>query len=78
MNFCTSEVDPGEIVERLRDEVGHLLVRRVVDRDDWVSDAVLDIAAGNRKSWTYSDWHMLLVDLRRTPGKLADWLDLNT
>ena len=75
MNFCTSEVDP---VVRLRSSAGHLLTRRVVDRDDWVSEAVLDIAAGHQTQWTPKQWNTLLHDLKRSPGTLADWLDLNT
>jgi len=78
MNFCTSEVDPGDIVERLRDEAGHLLVARAATRNDWIGEAVLDIAAGDRKIWTLKQWRALLQDLHCTPGKLADWLDLNT
>ena len=75
MNSCTPELDP---VDHLRSEAGHLLVRRAVDRSDWISDAILDIAAGQRVHWTPQDWNTLLTDLRRSPGSLADWLDLNT
>lgn len=75
MNSCTPQLDT---VDQLRDEAGHLLVRRAVDRSDWISDAVLDIAAGDRKHWTPQDWRTLLKDLRRSPGTLAEWLDLNT
>ena len=77
MNFSTSEPDPAEIVDRLREAAGQLLLRRVIDRDDWIGLAVLDIAAGDRQHWTPQDWHTLLAELHRTPGKLSDWLDLN-
>ena len=64
-------------IDRLRDSAGHLLVRRVIDRDDWTSDALCDLAAGDRVQWTPQDWRTLLRDLRKTPGTLNDWLDLN-
>lgn len=64
-------------IDRLRESAGHLLVRRAVDRDDWVSEAVLDIATGNQRLWTPKQWSALLKDLRRCPGTLDDWLDLN-
>lgn len=73
MNISTSD----DIAARLRDEAGGLLVRRAVDRDDWISDALLDVAAGDRRNWTLRDWKALLRDLRRTPGRVSDWLDLN-
>ncbi len=75
MNCFPSEVP---MVERLRREAGHLLVHRVIERDDWIAAAVLDIAAGDRKHWNPKDWDTLLKDLRCTPGRLAEWLDLNT
>lgn len=67
-----------EMIDRLRDEAGHLLLRRIVDREDWISEAVLDLAAGKQQAWTPGQWTVLLTELRHTPGRLADWLDLNT
>ncbi len=64
-------------VNRLRDTAGHLLISRVVNRDDWVSQSVFDIAAGDRKSWTVTDWDELLADLDACQLCLSDWLDLN-
>ncbi len=74
MNGPTPPPDP---VDQLRSAAGHLLTARAVNRDDWISDAVLDIAAGDRTHWTPQQWHALLTDLRRSPGNLTDWLDLN-
>jgi len=74
VNGPTPHVD---LVDRLRESAGHLLTARAVNRDDWISEAVLDIAAGNRTHWTPQQWRTLLRDLRRSPGKLGDWLDLN-
>ncbi len=62
-------------VDRLREEAGHLLVRQIIDRNDWISDALLDIAAGGRKSWTVPDWDALLEDLEACPLLVSDWLD---
>lgn len=67
-----------ETIDRLRDEAGHLLTRRAAQRDDWIGDAILDIAAGDKLAWTPEDWRALLADIDRVPGKLTDWLDLNT
>jgi len=74
MNFTNGDLDP---VDRLRDEVGHLLVRRAVERDDWVSEALCDVAAGDRTDWSTQDWGTLLTGLRQTQLRVADWLDLN-
>jgi hypothetical protein len=66
-----------DTIDRLRDEAGHLLVARACDRDDWIGAAILDIAMGEKLDWTLGEYRKLLADLRRTPGKLTDWLDLN-
>ena len=41
---------------------GHLLVRRAVQRDDDVAQAVLDTLAGQKRSWTLSEWEGLLFE----------------
>jgi len=75
MNFCTLEVDP---IVRLRDEAGRLLVRRAIERDDWIAQALCDIAAGDRTDWSLVEWTEVLQRLRQTELRVADWLDLNT
>jgi hypothetical protein len=75
MNGPIPAPDP---ITQLRNTAGHLQVHCACDRTDWIGDAVLDIAAGDRINWTPSDWRTLLQDLRRSPGTLTDWLDLNT
>ena len=72
----------GQLVslqERLRDR-GRLLVRRAVTRDDWIADALLDLAADadGRTEWTPEQWDMLLTDLRRSDMSIEEWLDFNT
>jgi len=61
MNFRPSELDP---VDRLRDECGHLLVRRAIERDDWVPEVLCNIAAGDRTDWNLTDWRTLLCGLK--------------
>ena len=63
--------------DELREAGGHLLVSRAVDRNDGISDALLDIAAGDQTEWTLTSWRALLRDLRRSRLKVRDWLDLN-
>ena len=75
MNFFTPAPDP---VDRLREDAGHLLVCRAVNRSDWISEALLDIAAGKQTHWTPQEWDVLLADVRATRLHIADWLDLNT
>ena len=75
MNSFTPQVD---IVDKLRDEAGRLLVRRAVNRNDWISEALLDIAAGDQTHWTPQEWTVLLADVRTTRLHIDDWLDLNT
>lgn len=69
MNFNTP--DP---VDRLQDEAGHLLVRRAIDRDDWIADAILDIAAGKKTHWTPQEWSQLLAELYSCSDKVTHWL----
>ena len=69
----TPELDP---VDRLRRDAGRLLVSRAIDRDDWISQAVLDIAAGSKIDWTPADWQILVRDLKAGRLNISDWLDL--
>ena len=71
MNLQTHSVD------QLRDCAGRLLVRRAVDRNDWISDAIFDIAAGSKLNWTPQEWKALDHDLHACRLRLNDWLDLN-
>lgn len=61
-------------LDRLRDEAGGLLVRRAVDRGDWITETLLDVAAGNRRHWTLKAWKRLLRDLRHSDVRIRDWL----
>ena len=81
MNESEAEIAADKAALRvmmLREAAGNLLVSRLVERDDWISQGVFDIAAGNRTNWTPQDWRTLLNDLRASRVKLTDWLDLNT
>ena len=64
-----------QTTEDLRDEVGHHLVRRVIERDDWASEAIFDIAAGDKKEWTPIEWAAVLCDLERCKLKVNEWLE---
>ena len=66
--------DPAEV---LRDH-GRLLVRCVLDRDDDLTEALLDLAAGEQTNWTPEEWDVLLTELRQTDETVADWLILNS
>ena len=57
---------------------GHLLVRRAILRNDWISDALLDLAAGSQTEWTPQEWNVLLKELRESSEKIEDWLVLNS
>ncbi len=61
----------------LREAGGHLLVRRAISRDDAISEAICDIAAGDRIHWTPDDWDAVLADLDACKLRVNDWLDLN-
>jgi hypothetical protein len=66
-----------EVEQRLRDEFGKRLVRRVIEQDDWAAEAILDIAAGSKTQWTPAEWANLLCDLERCRLKVNDWLDVS-
>ena len=53
---------------------GHLLVRRAIERDDWVSESIFNLAAGDQAHWTPEEWAPILTDLETCDDKLADWL----
>jgi hypothetical protein len=55
-------------------EHGRLLVRRAVHRDDWISEALLDIAAGDQTEWTTQEWDALLTELDACDMTIAEWL----
>ena len=61
--------------DRLLDEVGNVLVRRVIERDDWATEAVFDIAAGDKTEWTPIEWAAVISDLERCKLKVKDWLN---
>lgn len=78
MSIRVNVEDRQEIETRLREEVGHLLVRRVIERDDWTAESIFDIAAGTKTNWSPIEWAALLCDLERCQLKVSDWLDAQT
>ena len=63
------------IRDRLNDEVGHILVRRVIEYGDWASEAIFEIAAGDKTHWTPIEWAAVLCDLERCKLKVTEWLE---
>jgi hypothetical protein len=57
---------------------GHLLVRRAVLRDDWISEEILELAANGQREWTVAEWSDLLAELKASKMRLRDWLVLYT
>jgi len=45
-----------------------------VVRGDEISDAVLDITAGDRIEWSVAAWRQLLRELRSCDMTINDWL----
>ncbi len=62
-----------EAIETLQQH-GHLLVRRVAQRDDSVSDALFDVASGGRSTWTLADWEAMLDELDACQLTVGAWL----
>ena len=63
--------------DRLRDH-GRLLVRRAVNRDDWIAHALLDIAAGDQTEWTPAQWDTLLAEISGLDMTIDEYLDFYT
>lgn len=64
----------SEAIERLQDEYGRLLIRRVLLKDDWASDVIFDVAAGNKTEWTPEEWDSLIAELEQSNERVNDWL----
>lgn len=61
--------------ERLLAEYGHRQVNRVLEEDNWASELICDIAAGDKTHWTPVEWAAVLCDLERCKLKVKDWCD---
>lgn len=59
-------------------EHGRLLVRRAVQRDDAIAEALLDLAAGDQREWTPQQWDALLTELDASDMTIDEWLDFHT
>ena len=66
------KLTPMEILS----EHGGLLVRRVVEREDEVADALFEVATNGRKEWTQRDWSRLLRSLKATNLTVSEWLQM--
>mgnify|MGYP005834802161 CR=1 FL=1 len=54
---------------------GRLLVRRAVHRDDWISEALFDMAAADQREWTPGQWDALLTELDRSDMTISEFID---
>lgn len=75
-NHRMNSNSPGP-ADILRDHP-HLLVRRILCRDDELTDALLTLAAGDTKKWSVQEWDALLAELAGSEETLEDWLILNS
>lgn len=64
----------GKPKENNLSDHGRLLIRRAVLRDDWISDAILDLAAGNKTEWTPQEWFDLLMDLESSDMTIKEFI----
>lgn len=62
--------------ERLLAEYGSRQVNRVIEEDNWASETIFDIAAGDKTEWTPVEWAALLCDLERCKLKVKDWMEV--
>ena len=55
--------DNTDTIRKQLTEHGALLVRRAMLRDDWITKALIDLAAADKPTWTFEEWHALLAEL---------------
>jgi len=55
-------------------DYGHLLIRRAIQRDDWVAMAIFDLAANGKKDWELKEWQTLESTLAESKLTVAEWL----
>lgn len=72
-SICEYDPTPAEYLEDYK----HLLVRRAVQRDDAVSEAIFTLA-DDKKEWTLEEWNTLLADLDKCDLTIGEWLVLYT
>lgn len=67
----------GQPDQQLADH-GRLLVRRAILRDDWISDAIFELAANGQREWTLTEWKKLESELKTSKMRIRDFLVLYT
>jgi hypothetical protein len=55
-------------------DFGHLLIRRAILRDDWVAEAIFNIAAEGQQKWDTRQWAVLLAGLESSKQTVNEWL----
>ena len=69
-NFHVSKPTARDVLE----ESGQLLVGRAIERDDAISDAVLELMAGTQVEWTLDDWENLRAEGLANRNQIRVWL----
>jgi len=59
-------------------DYGHLLVRRAICRDDWISEKIFELAANSQRLWDYQEWRTVEAELKASNLRIRDWLILYT
>jgi hypothetical protein len=54
---------------------GALLVRRAISRDDWISQAIMDLAADGKTEWTPDEWMDLTMELEASDMTIREFID---
>lgn len=54
-------------------DYGHLLVRRAIQRDDWVTEAIFDLAADGQTEWTLVEWDAVVAKIESSDLTVAEW-----
>lgn len=49
-----------------------------MNRDDWISEAILDLAAADQTVWTPQEWFDLLMELETSDMTISEFLDFYT
>ena len=60
--------------ERDLAEFGHLLISRAILRDDWVAEAIFNLAAEGQTKWDTRQWDTLLSSLENSQQTVAEWV----
>jgi hypothetical protein len=72
------ELPDPKSVQLLLDAKPHLRLGRIMNREDALSDALLDVAMGAQTKWTVSELAVIMAQLDGSSDRLDDWLAIRT